>query len=479
MTDKQIELHDSAMSAAGSLGQIAKRRPLTPSEQNRLMAALQQARMACNAAGLVDKETEGSPKINELADILDEVCLQSGLKAVVFSQWELMTRMVEQRLRRMGIGFVRLHGGVPTAKRGELMDRFREDDSVQVFLSTDAGGVGLNLQSGSVLINLDVPWNPAVLEQRNGRVHRLGQTRKVQIITMVAGNSYEEHVLSLVKNKQHLFDNVISEDASEDVVGVSKKLLETLLEDMPNLKTGKAAEPDQDAEQAQIAAPDQPSEDYENGGRAGESKPDNGVEEAITRCIKELQNSFGAHIERILGTGGGLLAVLDRVDAEADRIAAQLSSGPVPVAVIDLRTLNGLSRLGAGSPIETSRTYYDAAQNMDDNKASRLMTLAVEKFKAAQVLVEQKLVNPAVEILLSAQLAAASDRAGLENPVSPQEAGVWLYGEAMPMGVLTQQEVDLITRAISLGQCPSVPENLIADLVRDTEAFLDPLPETS
>ncbi|MCA1766370.1 MAG: DEAD/DEAH box helicase, partial [Desulfobulbaceae bacterium] len=306
MTDKQQELHDSAMSAAGNLGQIAKRRPLTPTEQNRLMAALQQARMACNAAGLVDKETTGSPKIDELAAILDEVCLQSGLKAVVFSQWELMTQLVEQRLRRMGIGYVRLHGGVPTAKRGALLDRFREDDGVQVFLSTDAGGVGLNLQSGSVLINLDVPWNPAVLEQRNGRVHRLGQTRKVQIITMVAANSYEEHVLSLVQNKQILFDNVISEDASEDVVGVSRKLLETLLEDFPDLAGDPTSEPGPEAEQVPETEPAPLPAKQQN---ESASKPDRAVEEALTSCIVELQKAFGSRIERIIGSGGGLLAV--------------------------------------------------------------------------------------------------------------------------------------------------------------------------
>ena len=95
-------------------------------------------------------------------------------------------------MHRMGLGCVRLHGGVATAKRGELMDRFRDDDSVQVFISTDAGGVGLNLQSASVLINLDMPWNPAVLEQRIARMHRLGQKEKVQIVLMVAAESYEQ-----------------------------------------------------------------------------------------------------------------------------------------------------------------------------------------------------------------------------------------------------------------------------------------------
>ncbi len=472
LTDKQRELHDSAMNSAGMLAQIAKRRPLTPSEQNRLMAALQQARMACDAAGLVDKETEGSPKIDELADILSEVCLQSGLKAVVFSQWKLMTKMVERRLRRLKIGYVCLHGGVPTAKRGALMDSFRDDDSIQVFLSTDAGGVGLNLQSGSVLINLDVPWNPAVLEQRNGRVHRLGQTRKVQIITMVAADSYEQQVLFMVRNKQNLFDNVFSDDAAEDVVGVSKKLLETLLADS-DLKKGDGAD---EMEQVTETLPDD-SEGAAAGKAAdeiserGEGGDDGLIEKNITHCIEELQQAFGLRIERILGAGGGLLAVLNQVDDEADQIAARLSSAMVPVAVIDLRTLKGLSRLGSGSPVAGGKTYYDAVD--EEAGESRLMTLAQEKFKAAQVLVEQKLISGAVEVLQSSLLAAAAHRAGMDNPVLPGEAAVWLYGEALPKGVLNQQEVGLISRGIALSQCPSVPEPLLTDLLRDTELFVN------
>ncbi|MGR9036177.1 MAG: SNF2-related protein, partial [Gammaproteobacteria bacterium] len=146
LDNKQKELHDSAMNAAGRLAQTAKRRPLTPSEQNRLMSALQQARMACDAAGLVDKETQGSPKLDELSRLLEELCLQSSRKAVIFSQWALMTEMVEARARAMGLGCVRLLGGIPGHKRGELMDRFQHDVSVQIFISTDAGGVGLNLQ---------------------------------------------------------------------------------------------------------------------------------------------------------------------------------------------------------------------------------------------------------------------------------------------------------------------------------------------
>jgi superfamily II DNA or RNA helicase len=470
MTEKQMELHGDAMSRAGILANIARRRPLTPTEQNRLMAALQSARMACDAAGLVDKETEGSPKIDELADILDEVCLQSGLKVVVFSQWKLMTAMVEKRLRRMAIGYVSLHGGIPTAKRGALMDSFQNDDSVQVFLSTDAGGVGLNLQSGSVLVNLDVPWNPAVLEQRNGRIHRLGQTRTVQIITMVASDSYEEHVLGLVRNKQDLFDNVIAEDGELDVVGVSKKLLETLVEDLtPILDDSKGEETNEDGET--IGRVPKSEGDRTAAGKDVDPSAD-ALEQKITECIEGLQEAFGARIERIIGTGGGLLAVLDHVGSEENQVAVTLSDR-IEVAVIDRNTLTGLERLGGMAPVAEGHTYYDAAEESGEQAVSRLFAVAAEKLKAANVLMEQQIFNTTAELLASALLAAAAGRAGMDTPVSAQDAGVWIYSEALGRGIMNEEEAALIMRAVSLSQAPSVPENLLQDLTRDVELFVD------
>ncbi|VAW40719.1 hypothetical protein MNBD_DELTA03-1278, partial [hydrothermal vent metagenome] len=199
---------------------------------------------------------------------------------------------------------------------------------------------------------------------------------------------------------------------------------------------------------------------------------DDGLAEELTHCIEELQQAFGARIERIMGTGGGLLAVLNEVDDEADRVAARLSSATVPVAVIDLRTLKGLSRLGGGSPVAEGRIYYEAAGNQEAGE-SRLLTLAREKFKAAQVLAGQKLTSGAVEVLQSSLLAAAAHRAGLDNPVPIGEAAVWLYGEALPRGVLNQQEAALISRGVALSQCRSVPEPLLSDLLRDTELFVN------
>nr|WP_320011272.1 DEAD/DEAH box helicase [uncultured Desulfobulbus sp.] len=466
MTAKQCELHDSAMGVAGRLAQIARKRPLTPSEKNRMLAALQQARMACNAAGLVDKETPGSPKLDELADILDEICLQSGLKAVVFSQWERMTMLAEQRLGRLGLGCVRLHGGVPTAKRGELMDRFRDDDSIQVFISTDAGGVGLNLQSGAVLVNLDVPWNPAVLEQRNARIHRLGQTRTVQIITMVATDSYEEQVFALVQNKQNLFDNVIGEDASEDVVGISKKLLETLVEDLAGPKEEAA-----DAEVVALEAESVEAEQTATPAPAAAPVVEDSLSRALRHCVEGLQQAFGTRIERIFGSGGGLVVVLDRVDAEADKVAEQLSA-EVPVALIDRLALKGLQRLGAGSPLAEAESLYDAAVEEEKSGESRLVRQAKEKLKAAQLLLEQGMCGSALEMVFAALLTAAAARADLAAPLERSEIGVWAYGEALPQGLLNQEEVGLLMRALGFVQGGMAPEPLVRALLDDAEAFL-------
>ncbi|MEZ5449763.1 MAG: DEAD/DEAH box helicase [Thiolinea sp.] len=395
LTAPQRELHDSALQTAGSLARKGKFRPLTPSEQHRMMAALQQARMACNAAGLVDKETVGSPKLDELENIVSELCVQSGMKMVVFSQWELMTRMVEERLRKMGVGCVRLHGGVPTANRGALMDRFREDDAVQVFISTDAGGTGLNLQNASVLVNLDMPWNPAVLDQRIARIHRLGQREAVQIILMVASDSYEEHVMSLVRGKRHLFDNVIDPDAEEDVVGVSKKLLETLTEDLESM--GLVEVEDQRAQQADagqaevpevLPLPDADLPEPSTAGKAVRTGQDLEVEQQLRQCILDVQRLFGARVERILGSGGGLLVVLDQVGEQDDEQLEQLQTS-VKVALLDPRTLRSLQRPGEASPVQGAESLYDAADETVDAPATRLRQLAQEKLQAAESLLEQ------------------------------------------------------------------------------------------
>ncbi|WP_298436764.1 C-terminal helicase domain-containing protein [Geobacter sp.] len=137
---------------------------------------------------------------------------------VIFSQWLLMNGLVEEVLTRNGIGYVHLNGSVPSKERRGLMERFREDPACKVFLSTDAGGVGLNLQSGSVVINMDIPWNPAVLEQRIARIHRMGQKKNVRIVNFVSRGSIEERILSLLGFKSSLAAGALDAGGEDTVL---------------------------------------------------------------------------------------------------------------------------------------------------------------------------------------------------------------------------------------------------------------------
>src|SRR5207237_9767171 len=119
-----------------------------------------------------------------------------------------MTHSAGKELEKMGIGFVSLHGGVVARKRGELIEKFRRDPECRVVLSTDAGGVGLNLQAASAVINFEPPWNPARLEQRIGRVHRLGQANPVQVIHFLTEKTIEERVWETLHLKKSLFAGV-------------------------------------------------------------------------------------------------------------------------------------------------------------------------------------------------------------------------------------------------------------------------------
>lgn len=189
---------------------------LSDADQRRLTCALQTMRMACNSTYLVDHETDYGIKVDELVNLLDDLLDDPAAKVVIFSQWLRTHELIERRLAVKGWGHVLFHGGVASNARGALVDRFNDDPDCRVFLSTDAGGVGLNLQyAAAAIVNMDLPWNPAVLEQRIGRVHRLGQTRGVQVTNFVSQGSIEEGMQSVLAFKKSLFAGVLDGGDSE------------------------------------------------------------------------------------------------------------------------------------------------------------------------------------------------------------------------------------------------------------------------
>lgn len=192
---------------------------LTEADQLRLRIALQNMRMVCDNTYLLDRETRHGQKIAELEQLLGELLERPENKVVIFSQWVRMNELVAEMLAARRWDHVHLHGGVPGPQRKDLVHRLHTDDACRVFLSTDAGGVGLNLQTAATVINLDLPWNPAVLEQRIGRVHRMGQQRPVQVINLIAEHTIEHGMLALLGFKRSLFAGVLDGTAAEVCMG--------------------------------------------------------------------------------------------------------------------------------------------------------------------------------------------------------------------------------------------------------------------
>ncbi len=217
MTDEQTRHHEENREIVARI--VAKWRRygfLPETDQRRLLIALQNMRMACNSTYLLDKKTDHGVKADELATLLAEVLERPDAKVVIFSQWLRMHELIVRRLQARRWPHILFHGGVPGRRRGDLIRRFKEDPRCRLFLSTDAGGVGLNLQNASVVVNMDQPWNPAVLEQRIGRVHRLGQQRPVRVVNFVAQGTIEHGMLDLLTFKRSVFAGVL--DGGEDRV---------------------------------------------------------------------------------------------------------------------------------------------------------------------------------------------------------------------------------------------------------------------
>jgi superfamily II DNA or RNA helicase len=146
-------------------------------------------------------------------EILDEA-LASGQKVVVFSQYLGMIELMGRHLEGLGVGHVRLTGA--SVRRGEIVDRFNEDPDCRVFLgSLKAGGAGIDLVGGSVVIHYDRWWNAAKEDQATDRVYRLGQKRAVQVFKLVTEGTLEEKIAALIERKREVMASVVQEDSAE------------------------------------------------------------------------------------------------------------------------------------------------------------------------------------------------------------------------------------------------------------------------
>ncbi|MDX2090307.1 MAG: DEAD/DEAH box helicase [Kofleriaceae bacterium] len=239
LTLEQQAAHDDLSPAIARLAGMGNQRPLTHPEFLRLMTLLAKQRMICNALVLPQfaevwpelansrRKREGhvgelgSPKLLDLRERLVELVVTQQRKVVVFSQWRRMLQLAEWAcadvLARAGVKAVFFTGEESQRRRAENIVAFHDDPAVRVLFASDAGGVGLNLQrAASCCINLEVPWNPAVLEQRIGRIYRLGQLHPIEVYNYVATGGLEERIAQLVGDKRALFTGLF-DGASDEV----------------------------------------------------------------------------------------------------------------------------------------------------------------------------------------------------------------------------------------------------------------------
>jgi superfamily II DNA/RNA helicase len=211
-----------------------------------------------------------------------------------------MTHLAGEELGKLGIGFVSLHGGVPTRQRGALIEKFRSDPECKVFLSTDAGGVGLNLQAASAVVNFEPPWNPARLEQRIGRVHRLGQSRPVHVIHMLTSGSIEERVWETLRLKKSLFAGVFDSPTGE--VSFEKLGRKTVFQAVKEIFADQPARPKPVVDQA-VPVPLKAAEAaaaQQAGARSIETAAAGLIEAGVKFMESMASDGAGSRLEQIL-----------------------------------------------------------------------------------------------------------------------------------------------------------------------------------
>lgn len=219
LTDIQVKLYRQAISGRGA-GLI---RALEHGDDEipylHIFALLTLLKQICNHPSSITKDRdaaadiygpEASGKWRLFEELLD-ACLDNDLKIVVYSQFVGMIDIIRDHLKKKNIGFACITG--QTRQRSREIDRFNNDADCRVFAgSLKAGGTGIDLTAGSVVIHYDRWWNAAREDQATDRVHRIGQTRGVQVFKLVTEGTLEEKISALIARKKSMMADVIVEN---------------------------------------------------------------------------------------------------------------------------------------------------------------------------------------------------------------------------------------------------------------------------
>ena len=256
-TEEQEALHAAHMRI---VQMITRKAYISEMDLLRLQKALLMCRMSANSTFLVEKKQPGySSKLEYLEELLDGLFAEADRKVLVFSEWTTMLNLIEPLLKARKLDYVRLDGQVPQKDRQALVNRFREDPACRLFITTNAGSTGLNLQAANTVINVDLPWNPAVLEQRIARAHRMGQQQPVQVYVLVTEGTIEEGLLNTLSAKRDLAMAALDPDSDVTQVDLTtgvdelRRRLEVLLGAHPEAPVDVSKKEEVAAETQQLA----------------------------------------------------------------------------------------------------------------------------------------------------------------------------------------------------------------------------------
>ncbi|MCJ8499950.1 DEAD/DEAH box helicase [Desulfatitalea alkaliphila] len=215
LSEQQVKLYRDAVEQRGRdlLGALHDAQAVVP--YMHIFALLHLLKQICDHPALVENAPDqyadhASGKWDLFTELLAEA-LDSGQKVVVYSQYLAMVEIIARHLTTLQVDHVALTGR--TRNRGERIRRFNADPDCRVFVgSLKAGGVGIDLVAASVVIHYDRWWNAAREDQATDRVHRIGQTRGVQVFKLITEGTLEEKIAAIIQRKRNLLDTIVQED---------------------------------------------------------------------------------------------------------------------------------------------------------------------------------------------------------------------------------------------------------------------------
>ncbi|WP_136661429.1 DEAD/DEAH box helicase [Nitratireductor sp. XY-223] len=416
MTDEQRLRYDDYQGPASRLLKLARNRPLTKQEFERLQMLLGCMRMTCDTPYILDPDVRDCPKLVELERILGDLLAdRPQRKVLIFSEWVRMLDLVRELAIEMGLDFAWHTGAVPQDRRRAEISRFRGDPGCRLLLSSESGGVGLNLQVADAVVNLDLPWNPAKLEQRIARAWRKHQSRPVSVVNLIAEDSIEHRMLFLLDQKQELADGVL--DGLGDVGNIRMPSGRgAFLERMEAVMAGTKPQTPQD-QAPQDQAPQDPA----------------------ARLCEGLRERHGDRFLALFAPGGAdeaFMAVVDASPQDVEEERRRLAEGHVAVEVMDRRTWEMLCRLETAGVLRFAggdRGELYRSQHLDDGGAAdrqrRVQELTAEadrKLRMASLLAggdfEAEARAPAAEAMTTA-LRALTVGTGADDPGETAQAG--------------------------------------------------------